>query len=174
MNTARSGMLSFVIGMSCMACAAQNAAIPFKQIERDAQLSARLNTPSGNDSGESRSFEMPAEISSSSGAAFARPVYKRERTLSTSFFLMNGLHLGAAMLDVGMTQHCLADHHCREGNPMMPSSLSGQLSVDFGMVGFGTFISYKLKKQESKVWWLSPMMGIAAHAAGAASGFINR
>ncbi len=55
----------------------------------------------------------------------------------------------------------------------MPSSLAGQLSIDLAFVSSGTIISYKLKKQESTAWWLSPAIGIIAHAAGAASGFVN-
>jgi hypothetical protein len=79
-----------------------------------------------------------------------------------------------AVFDVEMTQHCIANHHCVEGNPLMPSSHAGQLSVNFALVGYGTFISYRLKKQENKLWLLSPTVGIAAHTVGVASGFANR
>ena len=99
---------------------------------------------------------------------------KGPRTLGFSFFLVNGLHLGMAAFDVGMTQHCIANHHCREGNPLMPSSLAGQLGVDSAFVGFSVYSGYELKKQDSKVWWLSPAIGIVAHTAGVATGFINR
>jgi hypothetical protein len=78
-----------------------------------------------------------------------------------------------AVFDVGMTQHCIADHHCREGNPLMPSSLAGQLSVDFAYVGYGTFVSYRLKKHRNRLWLLSPAVGIAAHAVGVESGFAH-
>lgn len=94
--------------------------------------------------------------------------------MSRGFFLLNGLHLGLAVLDVEMTQHCLANHHCVEGNPLMPSSHAGQLGINFALVGYGTFISYRLKKQGSKLWVLSPAAGIAAHAVGVASGIENR
>ncbi len=45
--------------------------------------------------------------------------------------LVNGLQLGMMIFDVEMTQHCIADHHCQEGNPLMPSSHAGQLAVGF-------------------------------------------
>jgi len=56
-----------------------------------------------------------------------------------------------AVFDVEMTQHCLADHHCVEGNPLMPTSQAGALGVSLALVGSGAFISYKLKKQENEV-----------------------
>lgn len=173
MSTVRGGFLCAVMATTSVACGAQSPTIPFKQIERNAQLSARMEAaPSvalvGRPSGPAAT--MPA----ASEAVWAPPVYKPARTLSTGFFLVNGLHLGLAMLDVGLTQHCIADGHCREGNPIMPSSLTGQVGVDSAWVGWGTLISYKLKRNDSRAWWITPAIGIAAHTAGAASGFINR
>jgi hypothetical protein len=56
----------------------------------------------------------------------------------------------------------------------MPASHAGQLGVNFALVGYSTFISYRLKKKESRLWILSPIMGISAHTIGVASGFMNR
>jgi hypothetical protein len=86
---------------------------------------------------------------------------------------MNGLHLGMAAFDVAMTQRCIADHYCKEGNPLMPSSLAGQLSIDLAYVGYGTFVSYRLKRHGSKLWWLSPTVGVASHTVGVATGFAH-
>jgi hypothetical protein len=86
------------------------------------------------------------------------------------YFLINGLHLGMAVLDVELTQRCIASHQCREGNPLMPSSQAGQLSVNIGYVALGAFASYELKKRRSQFWWLAPAGGIAGHLAGAATG----
>jgi len=97
-----------------------------------------------------------------------------EKILSPSFFLVNGLHLGMALLDVEMTQHCLADHHCKEGNPLMPSSQAGQLSVSFAAFAYGSGMSYWLKKRHSRFWWTVPTAGIVAHTAGAATGLAHR
>jgi hypothetical protein len=75
---------------------------------------------------------------------------------------------------MAMTQHCIADHHCREGNPLMPSSLGGQLAINIALVGYGSISSYWLKKHHSHFWWTAPVAGIAAHSAGAATGFENQ
>ena len=56
----------------------------------------------------------------------------------------------------------------------MPSSQAGQLGVNFAIVGLGAFVSYKMKKQDSKLWVFSPTVGIAAHAVGVATGFAHR
>jgi hypothetical protein len=55
----------------------------------------------------------------------------------------------------------------------MPSSQAGQLGVVFALVGSGTFASYKLKKDERKLWILSPIIGIAAHTLGVATGIAH-
>jgi hypothetical protein len=78
-----------------------------------------------------------------------------------------------AVLDVELTQHCIANHHCVEGNPLMPSSHAGQLGINFALVGYGAFVSYKLKKQDRKLWVLSPTAGIAAHTLGVATGIAH-
>jgi hypothetical protein len=86
---------------------------------------------------------------------------------------LNGLHLGMGMLDVALTQHCIAAHQCSEGNPMMPSSLGAQLGVDFASVGYTLWASYRLKKRHVALWWLSPTTGIAAHTAGVVTGLMH-
>jgi len=116
---------------------------------------------------------MSSGLPSSSGFVFVPPRARSPRTLSPGFFLLNGLHLGMAVFDVEMTQHCIADHHCVEGNPMMPSSQAGQLGMNFALVGYGAFISYELKKRDNKLWRLSPVVGISAHTVGVASGFAH-
>ncbi len=105
---------------------------------------------------------------------FVRPKNKFPRIANTRFFIVQGLHLGLAIFDVEMTQHCLADHHCVEGNPLMPSSAGGQLGVNFAIVGLGTLASYRLKRDDNKLWILSPTIGIIAHTVGVATGFAHR
>jgi len=173
MNAMRGTMLGLAMALGTLATSAQGAAIPFRQIERDAQLPARATVPLGAHAGGLAHGSLPGP-SSSAGFVFVPPVAKSPRTLSRGFFLFNGLHLGMAVLDVEMTQHCIANHHCVEGNPLMPSSHAGQLGVELGLVGYGTFISYKLKKRESRFWVLSPAIGIAAHTVGVATGIAHR
>jgi hypothetical protein len=154
-------------------CTAQTTKVPFKDMEREARLSANLMVPDAEAavSGSNEAYLSPPMPSSS---VYVRPSYKRPRTFDSKFYLVNGLHLGLAALDVGLTQHCIANHHCREGNPLMPSSFAGQFALDSAFVGTGAFVSYHLKKQNSKLWWLSPVIGISAHTAGAITGFLNR
>ena len=154
-------------------CLAQNAKVPFRQIERDAQLTANLNI-SDRVEALSHSSEAYAAPSASSSSSYMRPSYKQPRVLDSKYLLINGLHLGMAALDIGLTQHCIANHRCREGNPLMPSSLAGQVGMDSALVGSGAFISFRLKKADSKLWWLSPVAGMSAHTAGVLSGLINR
>jgi hypothetical protein len=166
-------MIGVAMGFGCLLCPAQNAPGPIRQMNQQARLSALAPAPS-NEVAFSRTFEMPAASSSSAGFVLTPPKNRFPRTASTGFFLLNGLHLGMAIFDVEMTQHCLADHHCVEGNPLMPSSACGQLGVAFATVGFGTLASYRLKKNDSKLWILSPTVGIAAHTLGVATGFAHR
>jgi hypothetical protein len=172
MNAVNGTMLCLAVAMGALACSAQDAMIPIRQLEQDGQLSANLAAP-GGEAAVSHSNGVPSRSSSAAGFVLAPPVHKAPRTLSRGFFLMNGLHLGMAAFDVAMTQRCIADRHCQEGNPLMPSSLPGQLSVDFAYVGWGTFVSYRLKRHGSKLWWLSPTAGIVSHAVGVASGFAH-
>ena len=173
MNAIQRTMLGLVIAMSGMACSAQDAKIPFMQIEKDAQLSASATVPA-SEAVISHSDGMFSSSSAPASFVFVPPTPTQPRTLSKGFLLLNGLHLGMAIFDVEMTQHCIANHHCVEGNPLMPSSHAGQLGVNFAIVGYGTFMSYRLKKQERKLWMLSPIVGIAAHSIGVASGIANR
>jgi hypothetical protein len=173
MKAIQGTILGLVIAMGGTTCSAQDAKIPFKQIEKDAQLSASATVPA-SEAAISHSNGMFSSSSTSASFVYVPPVPTQPRTLSKGFLLLNGLHLGMAIFDVEMTQHCIANHHCVEGNPLMPSSHAGQLGVNFAIVGYGTFMSYRLKKQERKLWLLSPIVGIAAHSIGVASGFANR
>ncbi len=171
MKTALGTMLGLTIAMGSFACAAQDAKIPMRQIAGDAQLSARATMPA-NEAVIVRSSE--SFYGSSSSYVLPPPASEPPRTLTTGFFLLNGLQLGMAVFDVEMTQHCMANGHCVEGNPLMPSSHAGQFGVNFALAGYSTFISYRLKKKESKLWALSPIVGISAHTVGVLSGFRNR
>lgn len=175
------------VGMALLmggwACSAQQAPVSFGQIQRDAQLSAMLTAPS---SGPSMVFSAgpasansasaaPSVFTSSAAAGFVRaPVAKASRTLDARYFLLNSMDLGMAGLDMAMTRHCIADHHCGEGNPLMPSSLAGQLSVGIAFVGYDSVSSYWLKKHQSRLWWVPPFVGTAAHGVGALTGFVHR
>jgi hypothetical protein len=163
-------------------CSAQNVPIPFNQIERSYQISARTS-----DQGDEGAYNL-ASVSSFSSSRFPIlagmepsfsgieriPTPMVRHTFTRSYLVLNGLHLATTILDIEMTQHCIADHHCREGNPLMPSSHVGQLTVGFALVGYGSFISYRLKRHsESRLWWIPPASGIVAHTIGTTSGIAH-
>lgn len=100
-------------------------------------------------------------------------VIRSPRVVDARFLLINGLHLGLAFADTEMTQKCIADHRCREGNPLMPSSHMGQIAVDLGFVAYASGVSYWFKKHRSTLWWLPPTGGVAAHTFGLATGLLH-
>jgi len=176
MNKARGTLIVVVIAFAGLTCAAQQAAIPFAQIARNTQLTASLSLP-GNDSAaisSSSSLSPGVVLEEPAMAGFVRvPPVSVRWALPKSYFLLNGLHLGMAVLDVGLTQHCIATHRCAEGNPIMPSSMAGQLGVGFAFVGYGSWVSHRLMKRGSHMWWISPAAGTATHIVGVASGLAH-
>jgi hypothetical protein len=127
------------------------------------------------------SISLPESSSSNSNSFGANIVSSRRseyvaqkvRVIDKRYLLLNGLHLGMGILDVALTQHCIASGRCREGNPLMPSSMTGQLGVNFGYFAYGSLLSYKLKRRHAHFWWISPVSGIASHSVGIASGITN-
>ena len=95
----------------------------------------------------------------------------KHQIASGSYLWLNGLSAGLAVFDVEMTQRCTANYKCREANPRMPSPQAGQLSVNFALVAYPGFWSYRLKKRNSKIWWFFPMSGAVVHSVGVATGF---
>ncbi len=150
----------------------QEESIPFDEVQ-DAQQAQTLQAES-----------IPGTLFSAANSkaalgAAVRPAMHplrpmRSRGFARSYLMLNGIHLGMALLDVEMTQHCMAEHRCTESNPIMPSSYAGQIEVDLGWVTFAAADSFWARKHNIRGWWLAPMVGIAAHAAGAVTGFVHR
>jgi hypothetical protein len=185
-----------IVGRACFAqerpALAVQSNIPFQQIQHAAQMQtiALIDPASsggvnavGNDSSSAALASAVLAPDATPGSEPAvtswssyRPVspVATSRTLSANYFLLNSLHLGMALFDVEMTQHCISDHQCKEGNPMMPSSQAGQLAVSFGLFGYASATSYWLKKHHSRLWWIAPSTGIVAHSAGVATGFAHQ
>jgi len=174
MNAVRGTMLVCAISISGLACSAQDIAIPFEQIERNAQVSAKMEMPGGVTPASYSSSASPAEpFSSGAGMVRVAPA-TIHRNLGAKFYLLNGLELGMAIADVEATHRCIVSHQCRETNPLMPSNLAGALTVNFAFASFSTFTSYRMKKHNARMWWLSPTAGIAAHVAGLATGLAHQ
>jgi len=123
---------------------------------------------------ENSAAAVASERKSWSMAANRPPSPAVSPTFSRSYFLLNGLHLGLALFDVELTQHCIADHHCGEGNPIMPASHAGQLGISFGMFAYAAGTSYWLKKHHSRYWWIAPAAGIVGHSVGVSTGLEHR
>ena len=173
MKALQSTVLGLAVAMSGPMCQAQDTSIPFREIQPDAQMFATSAVPA-REAAIGRGLGTLSTPSPSAGSVSLPPAARAPRTLSSGYFLMQGFHLGLAVLDVELTQRCIANHHCVEGNPLMPSSHAGQLGINFALVGYGAFVSYKLKKQDRKLWLLSPTVGIAAHSVGVATGIAHR
>jgi hypothetical protein len=163
----------------------QRAPVPFAQIQRDVKMSMRARTDShlarltfsGDLSGPNALASSSPEPSApaSSSAGFTRtPAVRGSGTFDAKYVWLNGLQFGLSFADIETTQHCVDEHTCREGNPLMPSSPAGKLSVSLGIAAFTAVASYRLKKQRSKGWWIAPAVSIAGHAVGLASGLALR
>ena len=155
------------------ACSAQQPHIPFAQLELAARTTPITESPAGigeSSSSSSSASEAPTPAAPASYETLRNPEATKRHHFVSGLLLLNGLHVGTAALDIALTKHCIDNHTCREGNPMMPSGVGGQIGVDFALVGYSTFVSYRLKKRNSKMWWLSPALGTSTHITGIASG----
>jgi hypothetical protein len=177
MNMMHRVMFSLAIVIGGWTCAAQQVTIPFQQIAHDEQMIAALPPPGGelfSNLSSSSSFPAAPKPFAAGGDGFIAPASPIEsRTADGKYFLFNGMNLGMAVLDVEMTQRCIANHSCREGNPLMPSSHAGQLSINFAFVCYSSFVSYRLKKRGPTLWWLTPTIGITAHSVGVTTSIMH-
>jgi hypothetical protein len=165
----------------------QQAPVSFAQILRDAQSStvratlmsdaSRVAAPESR-AGSSSSAQPTAATAAASMPSSAEftivPAARNPRIMDAKYFALNGVHLSMAIADIEMTQHCIDEHTCREGNPMMPSSFAGKIGVNLGIVGYTAAGSYWFKKHGSKKWWIMPIVGSAVHTVGLASGLAYR
>ena len=161
-------VLGSAVALAGWTCSAQERAIPFERLEHAAELQTHLMA---GDADANSPDSVAAPSSAAAGSLYLRPSPPAARpVLNKTYFLLNGLHLGLALADVEMTQHCIADHRCKEGNPMMPSSQAGQISISVGIFAYAAGSSYWLKKHKSKIWAVPPAVGVVTHIIGVASG----
>lgn len=153
-------------------CSAQETPTPLERLHRDGQLQA-YRSDIAPDRIPASSVPAASSYAGSLMHSWPSPAIARPDH-STSYFLLNGLQLGMALADVETTQHCIANHQCKEGNPLMPSSQAGQISVGLGITAYAAASSYWLKKHKARVWWMPPVVGVVAHTVGVASGLRYR
>ncbi len=172
MNTLQGAGLGFIFLMGGIPCIAQQASTAFANLPEAPQVQVQpMLAP--------ESFAISVAPGSRPQYSFApssryTPPPHSPRIIDAKFLMINGLHLGLAVVDTEMTQHCIASHRCREGNPLMPPSHAGQLAVDFAFVAYGSGLSYRFRRHKSTLWWFPPTGGIVAHACGITTGLLHR
>ena len=82
------------------------------------------------------------------------------------FWVVAGADVGATTADVWITHNCLQAQICHEARPLMPSSLSGQVTINLSLFASELSAASKLRKQGSKIWWLPLVSGTSTHLAG--------
>lgn len=95
--------------------------------------------------------------------AFAQ---QSERVMTPGFIALNTASIGAAAVDVALTQRCIRSGECHETNPLMEGGAARQYGLALSMAGAGTFISYEMKRHGSRGWMLAPIVSIAGHGVG--------
>ncbi len=82
------------------------------------------------------------------------------------FWTLVGADAGATAGDIWITHDCLQAKTCIEGNPLMPSSLGGQIGLNVPLFSSQIFTAMKLHKEGSKLWWIPLISGTATHGTG--------
>ena len=92
-----------------------------------------------------------------------------QSVVDKKFLALESGQLAAGLLDAGLTQTCIHQGTCKEGNPWMPSSMAGQFGVAAGMGLANAGLAYYLKKH-TRYWWIPSAAAIGGHAWGASTG----
>jgi hypothetical protein len=159
-----------VVGSLMAYC--QGASVPFGKLQRDAQVPpVEL---ASNAAGMVSAGPASSAVSANGLVAMRPARADQPQMIDRRYLLLNSVHLGMALFDVEMTQRCMAEQQCKEGNPMMPSSQAGQIGVGLGVAAFTAVDAYWARKHNVRTWWMAPAAGIAAHTAGVATGFAHR
>jgi hypothetical protein len=174
--------ISVAVLISGCASFAQQAQIPFQQIQRDARLSmlapsnadpasAPLPASAPRNSSSAAPLHPVPPASASFSAGLKRvPAGRSPRIADKKFLWLSGIHLAMAFADIAAAQHCIDEQTCKEANPLMPSSLEAKVGLNLGIFAYSTGTSYLLKKRRSGWWWALPVEGIGFHAGGVMSG----
>ena len=95
-----------------------------------------------------------------------RMMERDTRVVTPGFVALNAGAMGMAALDVALTRRCIAAGTCHETNPLMQGSAGRMYGIALGVQAVGVLMSYKLKKQGSRIWMIAPVVGMGAHGVG--------
>jgi hypothetical protein len=100
----------------------------------------------------------------------------KTKIVSRPFLLLSGAAVGAAVLDIESTAHCLAnDPSCRDINPLFGNhpSRARLYGISMGVLGAQIFSSYSLRRAHphSKLWMAPLVVGIGVHSVAASLNF---
>ena len=83
-----------------------------------------------------------------------------------TFWILTAANYASTVADIELTQNCLHNNVCREGNPLMPSDRKKAYPIQLGISTAFNIISYKLMKSGNKHWYLPQVAIVSAHGVG--------
>ncbi|MBI2981998.1 MAG: hypothetical protein HYY44_06890, partial [Deltaproteobacteria bacterium] len=93
---------------------------------------------------------------------------KSARTPDTTFWIVSAGLVMTTIYDLETTFWSLKNcDNCKEGNflvaPLVNTGRPATYAVMMGVNAGLLYLSYRVKKQGSKLWWIGPAIGTAAH-----------
>jgi hypothetical protein len=82
------------------------------------------------------------------------------------YWILTAITLGVTVVDVELTQHCLANGLCREGNPLLPSNRGKVYAIQLPLAIGVSYIGHRWHKDGFKYWWVPQAAVIAGHGVG--------
>ena len=83
-----------------------------------------------------------------------------------TFWILTAASYASAVADVELTQACLRNGACQEGNPLLPSDRKKLYAIQMGLSTLTSIISYRWMKDDSKYWYVPQVAIIGAHGVG--------
>jgi hypothetical protein len=83
-----------------------------------------------------------------------------------AFWILTAANYASAVADIELTQACLRNNTCYEGNPLLPSGRKEIYAIQMGLATLTSIISYRWMKDDSKYWYVPQVAIISAHGVG--------
>ncbi len=98
----------------------------------------------------------------------------KRRVLDKKFWLAVGTVVALTVADVELTQHCIHNRTCREGNPLLGQSRGRAYAVNTAILVPMAIVSYHLKKGQDMnrrkkgdiPWWVPQAVKGSSHIVG--------